>query len=97
MKQKLKYRFDNFMSRGTGVLIGGLALVTLVMIVAISFVVWITDSAEGASFPYLLWLGVQRSLDRASSAGIRVASSLFRRCSSSRWAASLFSACSSVF
>lgn len=63
MKQKLKYRFDNFMSRGTGVLIGGLALVTLVMIVAISFVVWITDSAEGASFPHLLWLGIQRSLD----------------------------------
>lgn len=63
MKQKLKYRFDNLMSRGTGALICSLALVTLVMITAVSFVVWITDSAEGASFPHLLWLGIQRSID----------------------------------
>jgi len=63
MKQKFKYRFDNLMSRGTGVLICSLALVTLALISVVSFVVWITDSAEGASFPYLLWLGVQRSLD----------------------------------
>ncbi len=63
MKQKFKYRFDNLMSRGTGALICSLALVTLVMITAVSFVVWITDSADGASFPHLLWLGVQRSLD----------------------------------
>lgn len=63
MKRKLQYRFDNLMSRGTGALICSLALATFVMIVAVSFVVWITDSAGGASFPYLLWLGVQRSLD----------------------------------
>lgn len=63
MKHKLKYRFDNLMSRGTGVLIASLALVTLSLITIIAFVVWITDSAEGASFPHLLWLGVQRSLD----------------------------------
>lgn len=63
MKQKMKYHFDNLMSRGTGVLIASLALATLVMIAAVSFLVWITDSAEGATFPQLLWLGVQRSLD----------------------------------
>lgn len=63
MKHKLKYWFDNLMSRGTGVLIAGLAFVTAFMIFFVSFLVWITDSAEGASFSELLWFGVQRSLD----------------------------------
>lgn len=63
MKHRLKYRFDNLMSRGTGALIVSLALVTLIMITIVSFVVWITDSAGGASYPELLWFGVQRSLD----------------------------------
>lgn len=63
MKQKLKYWFDNLMAKGTGALIGSLALITFFTITLVSFVVWITDSAEGATFPELLWLGAQRSLD----------------------------------
>ncbi|NCC68665.1 MAG: hypothetical protein EOM14_10835, partial [Clostridia bacterium] len=63
MKQKLKYRFDNLMAKGTGALIGSLALITFFTITLVSFVVWITGSAEGATFPELLWLGAQRSLD----------------------------------
>ncbi len=63
MKRKIKYHFDNLMSRGTGALILSLALATFFMICVVSFIVWITDSAEGASFAELLWLGFQRSLD----------------------------------
>ena len=32
MKNKLKYRFDNLMSKGTGMLIASLAIVTLLMV-----------------------------------------------------------------
>lgn len=69
MKNKLKYRFDNLMSKGTGVLIGSLAIVTLLMITIISFLVWVTGSADGTGFLGLFWMGVLRSLDPGTMGG----------------------------
>lgn len=69
MKGKLKYRFDNLMSKGTGALIGALAIVTLLMITIVSFIVWITGSGDGTGFLSLFWMGVLRSLDPGTMGG----------------------------
>ena len=69
MKNKLKYRFDNLMSKGTGMLIASLAIVTLLMITIVSFVVWVTGSGDGTSFLTLFWMGVLRSLDPGTMGG----------------------------
>ena len=69
MKGKLKYRFDNLMSKGTGALIGSLAIVTLLMITLVSFIVWITGSGDGTGFLTLFWMGVLRSLDPGTMGG----------------------------
>ncbi len=69
MKNKLKYRFDNLMSKGTGVLIGSLAIVTLLMVTIVCFIVWVTGSSDGTSFLGLFWMGVLRSLDPGTMGG----------------------------
>lgn len=69
MKNKLKYRFDNLMSKGTGALIGSLALVTLLMITIVSFLVWATGAGDGTGFLTLFWMGVLRSLDPGTMGG----------------------------
>ena len=69
MKEKWKYKFDNLMAKGTGVLIGSLALITLIMITLVSFIVWVTRSADGTGFLGLFWMGVLRSLDPGTMGG----------------------------
>ena len=69
MKGKLKYRFDNLMSKGTGALIGSLAIVTLLMITIVSFIVWATGAGDGTGFLTLFWMGVLRSLDPGTMGG----------------------------
>ena len=69
MKNKLKYRFDNLMSKGTGALIASLAIATLLMITIVSFIVWVTGANQGTSFLSLFWMGVLRSLDPGTMGG----------------------------
>ena len=69
MKNKLKYRFDNLMAKGTGVLIGTLALVTLLMITIVSLIVWATGASDGTGFLTIFWMGVLRSLDPGTMGG----------------------------
>ena len=69
MNKKLKYRFDNLMSKGTGMLIASLAIVTLLMITIVSFVVWVTGANQGTGFLSLFWMGVLRSLDPGTMGG----------------------------
>ena len=69
MKNKLKYRFDNLMSKGTGVLVASLAIVTLLMITIVSFIVWVTGANQGTGFLSLFWMGVLRSLDPGTMGG----------------------------
>ena len=63
MMNKLKYRFDNLMARGTGALIVSLATVTVLMILIVSFIVCITGVDNGAGFVSLIWMGVLHSID----------------------------------
>ena len=69
MRNKLKYRFDNLMSKGTGMLIATLAVITFLMITIISFIVWVTGSSNGTGFLTLFWMGVLRSIDSGAMGG----------------------------
>src|SRR5687767_4653018 len=75
--QKMRYKFDNSMSKGPSALIGWLALVTLVMIsiataIIIAFSVFPTGEDGNASkmgFFDALWESLMRSMDAGTVAG----------------------------
>lgn len=67
--EKLRYRFDNLMSKGTGILLLSLASATAIMIAVISLIVWITKSGPTASFTELLWMGLMRAIDSGTVSG----------------------------
>jgi voltage-gated potassium channel Kch len=68
-KSRLRYAFDNYMSRGTIALILGLfALSLAVILVVASFVLVFGElrgnpATEGLDFPELLWMSLLRTLD----------------------------------
>ncbi|MBW4487219.1 MAG: hypothetical protein KME12_05460 [Trichocoleus desertorum ATA4-8-CV12] len=70
---RLRYRFDNFMSRGTVSLISGLALVSLAFILVMAFLVSLTGIApEGGdrlSLPEAVWGVLMRTLDSGTVGG----------------------------
>lgn len=67
---RLRYRFDNLMSRGTAALIGALFLMSALLIGIVSFLV-LLGSAEGQEigFGKLLWMGLMRMLDAGTMGG----------------------------
>ncbi len=66
--ERLRYAFDNYMSKGTIAMIGGLALASVVVIAFFSMIVWLTRSAD-FSFTELLWLSLLRTLDSGTMGG----------------------------
>lgn len=60
---RLRYAFDNLMSKGTAAMIGSLALVTIVVTFAVSVIVWLTRIAAEASFGEQLWSYLMLALD----------------------------------
>jgi ion channel POLLUX/CASTOR len=72
-KAKLHYAFDNFMSRGTASLIGGLAVVSGLFILLCAFIVMLVGltPAEGDpwDFPEALWGVLMRTLDTGTVGG----------------------------
>jgi ion channel POLLUX/CASTOR len=68
-RQKTRYGFDNLMSKGTPTLIGSLAIVSIVLIIIISFIAWISKSAPDKSFMQLAWMGLMRTLDAGTMGG----------------------------
>lgn len=73
LKERLRYKFDNFMSRGTGSLILGLAVVSVVIILIVSLVVVLLGIAPGdgekVSFVEAFWLSLMRTLDAGTMGG----------------------------
>jgi Trk K+ transport system NAD-binding subunit len=67
--KKMKYMFDNLMSKGTAILIGSLAIVTVLMITIVCLIVWASGANEGNGFLSLFWMGVMRSLDPGTMGG----------------------------
>ncbi len=65
---RLRYQFDNFMSKGTIALIIGLAVASFAVIFLISFIVWVTHAAD-FSLGELMWMGLLRTLDSGTMGG----------------------------
>jgi voltage-gated potassium channel Kch len=71
-RQRVQYFFDNFMSRGTVALIGGLALITLVVIIIAAIVISLGGvplAPEGSSAPLSFFEAAWESLMRTFDAG----------------------------
>lgn len=75
LKEKLRYQFDNTMSKGPIALIGWLGIVSVVMIFIISLIVVITGIApeqeDGAAIGLIqmMWMGLMRTLDAGTMGG----------------------------
>ncbi|MGC3994413.1 MAG: hypothetical protein QM779_09950 [Propionicimonas sp.] len=70
---RVRYWFDNQMSRGPVALIGLLGLATVVLVVVVSGVVWVfrafPDDASDGDFIDILWGGLMRTLDPGTMGG----------------------------
>jgi voltage-gated potassium channel Kch len=74
LADRLRYRFDNTISRGAVALIGWLALVLLVLILASTLLVYLTGIAPAAGgarsdFFQALWLGLMHTIDPGNVGG----------------------------
>lgn len=72
--ERVRYRFDNFMARGTGALIGGLGVLSLVVIAIAAGVISLAGIApegetEGLSFWEAAWQSLMRTLDAGTMGG----------------------------
>ena len=69
-QEKLRYQFDNFMARGTVALIGGLGLLSLVLIFLVAALITITGvRSAGSDTPLNFWEAAWQSLMRTLDAG----------------------------
>ena len=72
-REQFRYRFDNFMSRGTAALIAGLGVLSLVVIFVMGAVISLTgiapDGSTGLSFWEAAWESLMRTLDAGTMGG----------------------------
>lgn len=62
----VRYRADNALSKGIGIVLLWVGLLLLLAIALVSFVIWLTDSGpndQGTNFAEALWISLTRSLD----------------------------------
>ncbi|MEU8148287.1 potassium transporter TrkA [Nonomuraea sp. NPDC048901] len=78
-RERLRYWFDNTMSKGTPALIGWLALVTVVMVVGFGVLVMLLaqDDVPHKSWGEALWGMLMRAMDAGTVAGDNEGSPLF--------------------
>ena len=73
LKQRFQYWFDNFMSRGTIALIGGLAVLSLIVIFIAAAIVRIgripVDGDNVPSFGEAAWMSLMRAMDAGNVGG----------------------------
>jgi ion channel POLLUX/CASTOR len=74
LQDRLRYHFDNYMSRGTGALVGGLAIVSFLLILIAAITVVLTRSPqargqEGLVIGEALWQSLLHSIDTGTLAG----------------------------
>ena len=70
LADRLRYRFDNTISKGTGALIGYLFVLLMALIVVSTLLVYLTGIAPGAGgqkpgFLETFWLDLMRTIKRA--------------------------------
>lgn len=59
---RLRYAFDNYMGKGTAALVGGLALITIVLVLGLSLVVWGFKLDTEMNFAEILWTNLLQAL-----------------------------------
>ena len=85
LADRLRYRFDNTISRGTGALIGWLFVVVVVLVFTSSIFIYATGLApevEGRRPGFLetLWFNLMQTIDPGNVGGIRGAGRSCSRC-----------------
>ena len=72
-QEKFRYRFDNFMSKGTTSLISGLAVLSVIIITVMALVIAVVgiapEGGEKVSFIEAWWLSLMRTLDAGTMGG----------------------------
>ncbi|MFC2144932.1 potassium transporter TrkA [Actinomycetota bacterium] len=63
IKERIRYTFDNLISKGTVYLIGTLAVASLIFIIIFSLIVWAVKLFPGTSYIELLWISLMRTFD----------------------------------
>jgi hypothetical protein len=66
---KLRYRFDNYMSKGPAALIAGLGVLSLTIILVMAAVVWAAQIAPEGAEPLDFWEAAWESMMRTLDAG----------------------------
>jgi voltage-gated potassium channel Kch len=70
---RLRYRFDDYMSRGTVALIGGLAVLSLVVVLTAGLLITLAgispDGGEQLNFQEAVWASLMRTLDAGTMGG----------------------------
>ena len=66
---RLRYASDEAFAKGTIVLIGWLAVITLVIILASALVVWALRLAPESNLPQLIWSSFMHTMDAGTGAG----------------------------
>lgn len=69
LRERLSYRFDRFMERGTIALIAGLTVVSLAIIIGIVLVMVAVGINNGNDTPALLWMALMRTMDAGTMGG----------------------------
>jgi ion channel POLLUX/CASTOR len=69
LTDRMRYQFDNTMSRGTIALIGWLFLISTLVISVIALVAIIFGAAPGVGFSEMVWMGLMRTLDSGTMGG----------------------------
>jgi len=69
IRERLSYRFDRFMERGTIALIAGLFAISVVSIVGIVLVLVLLRGDDGIPVSDLLWMSLLRTLDSGTMGG----------------------------
>lgn len=73
LADRLRYRFDNYMARGTTALIGGLGMISLIAILAAAAVLSLgqvaQEGAESPGFVEAAWESLMRALDSGAVGG----------------------------
>ena len=68
-KEKLQYKFDNLMARGTISLIGILFIITVVVIVAAGIVVTLLEGHTDVNIGKSVWISLMHAIDAGTIAG----------------------------
>jgi ion channel POLLUX/CASTOR len=69
LRERLSYRFDRFMERGTVALIAGLFVVSLAIILGVVLVMVLVRGDDGIDPLQLIWMATMRTLDAGTMGG----------------------------